>query len=196
LCRSLRRIDSDRLQRRMTIVHKAGYRRQRVWTVTALCAGVLTASACAPAPELLRLADGTEVYYLSNTKVSPANSYPRPREVKIDGEAFLRVPAAAEPLVVRSRLLVLTITGRSALRITARSHETGEEADVLYGHVEARKAYPSRQSEPDILLAGEEVMVNETIDLQEKETADLASLRSWSDNLIAAVARSRPDTPR
>lgn len=173
----------------MTIVHKAGSRRQRVLAVSALCAALLTAPACAPSPELMRLADGTEVYYLSNTKVSPANSYPRPREIKIDGEAFLRVPAAAEPLVVRSRLLVLTITGRTALRLTARSHETGEEADVLYGRVEAKKAYPSRQSEPDTLSAGEEVMVNETIDLQEKETADLASLRSWSDSLMAAVDR-------
>jgi hypothetical protein len=173
----------------MTIVHKAGSRRQRVLAVTALCAALLTAPACAPSPELMRLADGTEVYYLSNTKVSPAISYPRPREIKIDGEAFLRVPAAAEPLVVRSRLLVLTITGRTALRVTARSHETGEEADVLYGRVEAKKAYPSRQSEPDTLSAGEEVMVNETIDLQEKETADLASLRSWSDSLMAAVDR-------
>lgn len=176
----------------MTIVHKAAGRRQRVEAATALCAGLLMASGCAPAPEVLRLPDGTEVYYLSNTKVSPANSYPRPREIKLDGEAFLRIPAAAEPLVVRSRLLVLTITGRTALRITARSHETGEEADVLYGHVEARKAYPSRQSEPDTLSAGEEVMVNETIDLQEKETADLASLRSWSDNLMAAVDRKAP----
>ena len=176
----------------MTIVHKAGGRRQRVLALTALCAGLLTASACAPSPELLRLADGTEIYFLSNTKVSPANSYPRPRELKIDGEVFLRVPAEAEPLVVRTRLLVLTITGRTALRVTARSRETGEEADVLYGQVEARKAYPSRQSDPDTLTAGEEVMVNETIDLQEKETADLASLRSWSDNLMAAVAR----TPR
>jgi ssDNA-binding replication factor A large subunit len=173
----------------MTRAHKAGSRRQRVLAATTLCAGLLTVSACAPSPELLRLADGTEVYYLSNTKVSPANSYPRPREIKIDGEAFLRVPAAAEPLVVRSRLLVLTITGRTALRVTARSHETGEEADVLYGRVEAKKAYPSRQSEPDTLSAGEEVMVNETIDLQEKETADLASLRSWSDSLMAAVDR-------
>ena len=176
----------------MTIVHKAGSRRQRVLAATALCASLLAASGCAPSPELLRLADGTEVYYLSNTKVSPTNSYPWPREIKIDGEAFLRVPATAEPLVVRSRLMVLTITGRTALRVTARSHETGEEADVLYGHVEARKAYPSRQSEPDTLLAGEEVMVNETIDLQEKETADVASLRSWSDNLIAAVDRKGP----
>jgi hypothetical protein len=30
--------------------------------------------------------------------------------------------------------------------------------------------------------------VNETIDLQEKETADVPGLRSWSDALVASVA--------
>jgi hypothetical protein len=155
----------------------------------ALGAALVAVAGCAPAPELLHLPDGTDVFYLSNTKVKPANFYPRIREIKIDGEAFIRAPASAEPLVVHTRLMVLTVTGRTALRVTARSHETGEEADVLYGHVEAKKAYPSRQNEPDILAAGEEVMVNETIDLQEKETTDLASLRTWSDNLIASVDR-------
>ena len=148
-------------------------------------------AACAPAPRSLRLTDGTEVFYLSNTSIRPAIFYPRPREIKVDGEAFIRAPAGAEPLIVRSRLMVLTVSGASALRVTARSKETGEEADVLYGHVEARKAYPSRQNEPDTLLAGEEVMVNETIDLQEKETTDLSSLRSWSAALVASAAQVR-----
>jgi ferric-dicitrate binding protein FerR (iron transport regulator) len=171
------------------MIHKAGTRRPRVPAVVATCVALFLAAGCAPAPEQLRLADGTEVFFLSNTKVQPANSYPEAREIKIDGEAFIRAPAAAQPLTIRSRLMVLTVTGRTALRVTARSKETGEEADVLYGHVVATKAYPSRQNEPDTLLAGEEVMVNETIDLQEKETTDLASLRSWSDSLMASVDR-------
>jgi ferric-dicitrate binding protein FerR (iron transport regulator) len=154
-----------------------------------LSAGLVAIAACAPTPQLLRLADGTEVFYLSNTSVKPADDYPRTRQIEVDGEAFIRAAAAAQPLIIRSRLLVLTVSGSSALRVTARSSETGEEADVLYGHVEARKAYPSPQSEPDTLLAGEEVMVNETVDLQEKETADVSALRSWSDALMASVAR-------
>jgi ferric-dicitrate binding protein FerR (iron transport regulator) len=159
----------------------------------ALALGVLALGlvACRPTPQLLRLADGTEVFYLSNTSVTPAVAYPRTRELKIDGEAFVRVAADARPLIIRTRLLVLTVSGASGLRVTARSNETGEEADVLYGRVEAKKAYPSRQSEPDTLGAGEEVMVNETIDLQEKETADLSSLRAWSEALMASVARNR-----
>ncbi len=161
----------------------------RLAQAAVVSAVALTLLACTPRPELLRLSDGTEVFYLSNTSVQPARTYPRTRELKIDGEAFVRAPAASQPLIVRTRLMVLTVTGASALRVTARSNETGEEADVLYGKVEARKAYPSRQNEPDTLLAGEEVMVNETIDLQEKETADLPSLRSWSEALMASVAR-------
>jgi len=171
------------------MIHKAWARRPRVPAAMAACAALLLAAGCAPAPQQLRLADGTEVFFLSNTRVQPANSFPEVREIRIDGEAFIRAPAAAQPLIIRSRLLVLTVTGRTALRVTARSRETGEEADVLYGHVVATKAYLSRQNEPDTLLAGEEVMINETIDLQEKETTDIASLRSWSDNLIASVGQ-------
>jgi ferric-dicitrate binding protein FerR (iron transport regulator) len=165
------------------MIHKAGERQLRLPAAIVLC--WLGLAGCAPSPQVLRLGDGTEVFFLSNTKVQPANSYPRVREIRIDGEAFIRAPAAAQPLIIRTRLLTLTVMDRSALRVTARSSETGEEADVLYGRVEAKKAYPSRQNEPDMLLAGEIVMVNETIDLQEKETTDVASLRSWSEKLIA-----------
>jgi ferric-dicitrate binding protein FerR (iron transport regulator) len=143
----------------------------------------------APEPRLQRLADGTEIFYLSNTQVAPSSSYPQPREIRIDGEAFIRAAADAQPLVIRTRLMVLKVTGASALRVTARSSETGEEADVLSGQVEATKAYPSTQNEPDILLAGQEVMVNQTIDLQEKETADVPALRAWSNALVSLVMR-------
>ncbi len=144
-----------------------------------------------PVPLLLRLPDGTEVYYLSNTKVEPAPSYPHTREITIDGEAFIKAVPGTDPLVIRSRLLVLTVKGESGLRVTARSNETGEEADVLYGQVEATKAYPSQQHDTDTLLAGEEVMVNDSIDLQEKETTDIARLRAWSDALTASAAQAR-----
>jgi hypothetical protein len=160
-----------------------------------LCVGVVGVLVLrayrAPEPRLLRLADGTEVFYLSDTLVAPSNSFPNPRELKIDGEAFVRASDDVQPLIIRTRLMALKVTGASALRVTARSSETGEEADVLSGQVEATKAYPSKQNEPDILLAGQEVMVNQTIDLQEKETADVPGLRTWSDALVALVTRGR-----
>jgi hypothetical protein len=164
-------------------------------TVAVVCVGVIGVVAVralrSPVPKLLRLSDGTEVFYLSDTVVRPSSSFPREREIKIDGEVFVRAAAAAQPLIIRSRLMKLTVTGSSALRVTARSYETGEEADVLYGHAEATKAYSSPQNDPDTLTAGEEVMVNETIDLQEKETADVPRLRSWSAALMASVTENR-----
>jgi hypothetical protein len=178
---------------RMRILHKP--MTYVLLVVTALClgaAGVFAFRAYRTAtPLLLRLADGTEVFYLSDTLVSPSSAFPQTRELKIDGEAFVRAAAGTQPLTIRTRLMVLTVTGDSALRITARSSETGEEADVLAGQVVATKAYPSRQNEPDTLTAGEEVMVNETIDLQEKETADVPALRSWSEALVSSVREAR-----
>ncbi len=179
---------------RMYRVHKVAGRRYLLLAAAAavLCTSVVGVLAFrayhAPAPRLMSLADGTEIFYLSDALIAPSNAYPKTREIKIDGEAFVRASAGAQPLIIRSRLMVLKVTGAAALRVTARSNETGEEADVLFGHVEATKAYPSRENEPDILLDGQEVMVNETIDLQEKETADVPGLRSWSDALVASVA--------
>jgi hypothetical protein len=178
----------------MITVHKVVRGRRVLLASAALfCVGVLGVLAFrvyrAPMPRLMRLADGTEIFYLSDTFVEPSSSYPSTRELKIDGEAFVRASAGAQPLIIRSRLMVLKVTGASALRVTARSSETGEEADVLSGQVEATKAYPSRQNEPDVLLGGQEVMVNQTIDLQEKETADIPGLRAWSDALVASVTR-------
>lgn len=179
----------------MVMVHKRTERWQRylLLAVTILCVGAIGAVAFrashTPDPKLLRLTDGTEVYSASDTRVEPASSYPNPREIKIDGEAFIRAAASPQPLVIHTRLLVLKVTGSSALRVTAHSSEPGEEADVLYGRVEATKAYRSAQNEPDILLAGQEVMVNETIDLQEKETADVPGLQAWSTALMSSVTR-------
>jgi len=177
----------------MTVYKVSRRRRMLLGSGVLLCVAAIGVFALrawrAPEPRLLRLADGTEIFYLSDTLVSPASSYPTPREIKIDGEAFVRASDGAQPLIIRSRLMVLKVTGASALRVTARSSETGEEAEVLTGQVEATKAYPSKQNEPDDLLAGQEVMVNQTIDLQEKETADVPGLRAWSDALVALVTR-------
>jgi hypothetical protein len=174
---------------RMRILHKLSRFALPVFAVLCLgAAGVIAfRTYSTPTPRLLRLVDGTEVFYLSDTLVRPSSAYPALRELKIDGEAFVRATEGTQPLMIRTRLMVLKVTGVAALRVTARSHETGEEADVLAGQVEATKAYHSPQNEPDTLSAGEEVMVNETIDLQEKETADMPGLRSWSQALMASV---------
>jgi hypothetical protein len=143
-----------------------------------------------PVPLAIRLPDGTDAFFRSDTRVEPGKTYPQPREIHVDGDVFLQVPAASTPLIVRTRLLVLTVTGDSALRVTAYAKQTGEQVEVLSGNVQAKKSYPSTYSEPDVLTGGEMSMVNQTIDLMEKEKFDPAPLRKWSDELIAATRRA------
>lgn len=137
----------------------------------------------------LRLADGTQAFFRGNTRLEPSLSYPQPRELRVDGEAFIRTAAIATPLLVRTRLLVLTVDGNTALRVTAFSKEDGEQVEVLYGHVQAKKSYASAYNEPDQLGAGDMSMINRTIDLMEKERFAPAELRRWSENLMGAIAR-------
>ena len=140
-----------------------------------------------PRPMMLELADGTQLYYLSDTNIVPNPSYPAVREIQIDGEAFIRATDQAPPLVIRTQMLALKIQGNAGVRVDASSQKPGQEADVLYGRVEATKAYPSPHGETDTLLAGEEVLVSQTVDLQTKAPTDLARLRAWSDALMASV---------
>lgn len=148
-------------------------------------------------PRYLPLSDGTQAFFSSDSKVTPVSRYPQPREIAVDGDVFLRVPARAEPLTARSRLLVLTITGKSALRMIAWSRQAGEQVEVLYGTVTASKNYPSPYKEPDILTRGQMTLINRDIDLMEKETTDLAALQAWSDALVASALRPhRGDSPR
>lgn len=141
-----------------------------------------------PTAQSQRFADGTEAFFYSDAKISAVPGFPKPRELKVDGEFFLRIPEDAAPMIVHTRLMTLTVTGKSAIRIIAHSHETGEQVDVLYGHVQAKKAYKSHYDVPDELDAGQMVMINITIDLMEKETCDLAELKAWSDAMVAAAA--------
>lgn len=152
-----------------------------------------------PTPQVTRLADGTEAFYLSDSRIEAAAGYPQPRELRVDGEFFLTIPAQAQNLIVRTRLLVLTVSGETAMRIVAHSKEAGEQVEVLYGNVEARKSYPSQYSEPDQLAAGGMVLINRDIDLMEKETCDVGQLKSWSDAWVAAaraeMAKRQSDRP-
>lgn len=145
-----------------------------------------------PVPMKVGLPDGTEAYYYRGTRVVMADGFPRPRELSVDGDAFLRIPAGDEPMIVKTRLLVMTVTGETHLRVTARWKQTGEQAEVLKGQVVARKSYPSNFQQPDILTDGQMVMINQTIDLMEKEKAEMAPLRAWTEAIVAA-ARERKE---
>ena len=142
-------------------------------------------------PRALHLTDGTEVFFRGDTRIVAAETDPRSREVRVNGDAFFRTPEAPTSLVVRTRLLVLTITGASAFRVTAYTKQSGEQVDVLYGRVEASKAYPSVHRDPEILSGGEFTMINDSVDLMEKERFDPAELRRWSEELMASAGGHR-----
>ena len=137
---------------------------------------------------VLQLSDGTEAFYRGDTDVVPVSSYPRPREIKVDGEVFLQVPASESPLMIHTRLFTLRVTGASALRVIAYAKQAGEQVEVLKGHVQAAKSYSSPYSAPDELESGEMSMVNREIDLMEKENVNTADLQAWSEALMTAAA--------
>ncbi len=144
----------------------------------------------APTAQQLRLADGTEVFSLSDSRIQPAASFPHPRSLALNGDAYLRVPAGDGPMTLTSRLFKLTIKGNAELRITAYARDSGEQVQVLCGDVVASKNYSSQFSEPEHLLRGEMSMVNQTIDLMEKENFDPAEVESWAARFAVKVPRS------
>ncbi len=141
-----------------------------------------------PGPRHLRLPDGTQAFYRSDSTIEPGNGFPRPRKLAVNGDVLLKVPAGADPLMVSTRLFLLTVNGESALRITAYSRETGEQVQVVCGNVLARKNYPSKFDEPDHLAAGQMSMVNRTIDLMEKENFAASEVAPWAKSVGADPA--------
>lgn len=132
-------------------------------------------------PQIRHLADGTIASLAADTRLGAAAGFPSPREISLDGEGLLKVPAGEQPLIVRTRLMHLEVRGPATLGITARSRETGEQVEVLSGEVVVSKNYASSYRVPDDLHGGEMSMVNQTIDLMEKENMDPASLTSMRE---------------
>lgn len=147
-------------------------------------------SACGKTtPKELLLADGTQIILLDGTRALPAAGFPGNRSVQIEGngQVFIATRGQEKPLTVRTGLLILTVEGTSAFRALVSSEKIGEQAEVLYGRVQAAKAYPSRFNKPDVLEAGEMSMINRSIDLMEKEKFDPTELAQWSADVVAAA---------
>ena len=129
-------------------------------------------------PEVRHLGDGTVASLGPDSRLLITAGFPTRRELSLDGEALLKVPPTEQPLIIRTRLMHLVVRGSSTLAIVARSRETGEQVEVLSGEVIVSKNYPSTYRVPDDLHGGEMSMVNETIDLMEKERVDQPSLET------------------
>lgn len=125
------------------------------------------------------LNDSSVVWLQKNTRITPAADFSATRTAQVDGELFIEVPDHAQPLLLTTRLLKLTVTGKAAFRIIAFSKEDGEEVQVITGNILVDKNYESPQNEQDTLQNSQLVMINKTIDLMEKEKFDAADLKAW-----------------
>jgi transmembrane sensor len=142
---------------------------------------------------LFRLPDGTRMTLSPQTTITLKKGFDKDnREIHLSGEALFDVPKAQNwPMVVNTRDLRIEVMGagdartgvlRARFRVDAFGDRPGEEVDLLEGRIKASKAYHSdTDNEPEVLDAGEMVMVNRDIDLIEKEKLspeDLARLRA------------------
>jgi FecR protein len=76
---------------------------------------------------------------------------------------------AGRPFVVHTGNLRIEVLG-TRFRVDAVRKRPGEEVDLLEGRLRVTKSYHSdTDNEPEVLSAGEMVMINREIDLMEKE---------------------------
>jgi hypothetical protein len=130
------------------------------------------------------LADSTSIFLLhKEATAKPAAGYPKPRELKVDGEMYFEVKDSSRPMIIRSRLLVLTVMGKAAFRVIAWAKEAGEEVQVLSGEIRVRPNYESQFNTPDTLHGNQMVMINKSIDMMEKEKFDATELKAWSEQI-------------
>lgn len=124
-------------------------------------------------PRSFGLPDGSRVVILPGTTVTTAKGFGKSnRGLDVDGEVMVEVTGAASwPFVVHTRDLVIEVlAGGARFHIDASRSKAGEEVDLLEGRLRVKKSYHSdTDNEPEVLGAGEMVMINHDIDLMEKE---------------------------
>ncbi|QEC44075.1 hypothetical protein [Pseudobacter ginsenosidimutans] len=111
----------------------------------------------------------------SKADVDPKNK----RLVEADGDMIFVIHKKDIPFVVNTRILQLKVLKPGIFRVEAFRVDNGEKVDVLEGVVRAQKRYKSPFPEPDTVRSSEMVMINDKIDLMEKEKEDLAQFAQW-----------------
>lgn len=124
------------------------------------------------------LPDGSRVMVSPETSITLARGFGREnRDIELDGEARFDVAAKPGfPMVVHTRDLVIEVLG-TRFRVDAFRDKPGEEVDLLTGSLRVKKSYQSdTDNDPEVLDAGDMVMINSDIDLMEKEKLSPAEL--------------------
>jgi transmembrane sensor len=123
------------------------------------------------------LPDGSHVLISDGTVILLAKNFGKGnRDLDLDGEGMFEVNGVAgRPFVVHTGNLVIGLLdtlgrGAGTFRVDAVRKRAGEEVDLVAGRLRVVKSYHSdTDNEPEILAAGEMVMINREIDLMEKE---------------------------
>jgi len=132
------------------------------------------------------LPDGTRMILNPNTEVLVPKASGDTSYIRVNGDAYFALPGAkGKPIIALTKDLILTtLDGGQAFRISSFDKDEGESVEVLNGMVKATKAYSSKDNEPELLNGGDMVMINRSIDLMEKETFDSTTLRTWVDDRL------------
>ena len=128
-------------------------------------------------PGIVGLPDGSRVLINVRTVIRIPGTFDRSRVLDLDGEAMFDIlPDAGRPFVVHTRNLEIEVLG-TRFRVDAYRSNAGEQVDLLEGRLRVKKSYHSdTDNEPEMIEAGEMVMINRDIDLMEKEKLDSAEL--------------------
>jgi transmembrane sensor len=129
----------------------------------------------------IQLPDGSSVLLNAHTVIRLAKGFNSDnRDVVLEGEAIFEVHAeAGKPFVIHTKQLQILVLG-TKFRVDAYPDSAGEEVDLLSGRLKVMKSYHSTtDNEPEIVQAGEMVMINRDIDLMEKEKLDSTDLKTW-----------------
>jgi ferric-dicitrate binding protein FerR (iron transport regulator) len=131
---------------------------------------------------LSTLPDGTLVLKRPLTVLRPSRLFNKDdRTIELDGEALFIVGSfSGKPFIIHTRNLVITVQAPATrLHVDAYASSPGEEVDLLEGKLRVTKSYhSSTDNEPEVLMAGDMVMINRDIDLMEKEKLEPAERKA------------------
>ncbi|MES1160980.1 MAG: FecR domain-containing protein [Bacteroidota bacterium] len=142
----------------------------------------------------VKLPDGSSVTMSAKTVVRISQKFGQTeRDLELDGEAIFTVNGeTGPPFIIHTRNLQIQVLGGGNrqdssgffFKVDAYASNAGEEVDVLSGKLKVTKSYHSdTDNEPEIIGAGEMVMINRDIDLMEKEKLDSTEWRTLREKV-------------
>ncbi|WP_222538518.1 FecR family protein [Pedobacter polysacchareus] len=129
----------------------------------------------------ITLADNSKVILNANSILKVPHGYNKDnRKVILLGAACFNIsPNVKLPFSLESSDMKATVLGTS-FYMRAYPHESGQQVELLSGKLKVQKAYQSTlDNQPEILLPGDMVMLNRSVDLMEKETFDIQQREAW-----------------